>query len=47
VTTGEETADEIEISEGVQEKEIVVVTGAYLLYSELVLKKGSNQHQPI
>jgi len=47
VTIGEETSDEIEIAEGVQEKENVVVTGAYLLYSELVLKKGSNQHQHI
>lgn len=47
VTIGEETSDEIEITAGVQEKENVVVTGAYLLYSELVLKKGSNQHQHI
>lgn len=47
VTTGEETSDEIEITEGVEEKENVVVSGAYLLYSELVLKKGSNQHQHI
>lgn len=46
VTTGEETSDEIEITEGVEEKENVVVSGAYLLYSELVLKKG-NQHQHI
>ena len=47
VTTGEETSDEIEITEGVEEKESVVVSGAYLLYSELVLKKGLNQHQHI
>lgn len=47
VTTGEETSDEIEITEGVEEKENVVVSGAYLLYSELVLKRGSNQHQHI
>jgi len=46
VTTGEETSDEIEITEGVEEKENVVVSGAYLLYSELVLKKG-NQYQHI
>jgi Cu(I)/Ag(I) efflux system membrane fusion protein len=45
VTVGEETSDEIEIMDGVEEKENVVVTGAYLLYGELVLKKGSNQHQ--
>ena len=44
VTIGEETADEIEITWGVEENENVVVTGAYLLYSELVLKKRSNQH---
>ncbi len=47
VAIGEETSDEIEVTEGVHEKENVVVTGAYLLYSELVLKKGSNQHQHI
>ena len=45
VSTGEETSDEIEITEGVEEKENVVITGAYLLYSESVLKKGLNQHQ--
>jgi Cu(I)/Ag(I) efflux system membrane fusion protein len=45
VTTGEENSDEIEIREGLEENENVVVTGAYLLYSELVLKKGLNQHQ--
>jgi len=47
VITGEETSDEIEIAEGVEENENVVVSGAYLLYSELVLKKGLNQHQHI
>jgi membrane fusion protein, copper/silver efflux system len=47
VTTGEENSDEIEIIEGVEENENVVVTGAYLLYSELVLKNGLNQHQHI
>jgi len=46
-TTGEENSDEIEILEGVEENENVVITGAYLLYSELVLKHGSNQHQHI
>jgi len=39
VTIGEETADEIEINRGVEENETVVVTGAYLLYSEFVLKR--------
>jgi len=41
VTTGEETSDEIEITDGVEEKEKVVVTGAYLLYGEYVLKHGN------
>jgi Cu(I)/Ag(I) efflux system membrane fusion protein len=45
IVTGEESADEIEIIGGVEEKENVVITGAYLLYSELVLKKGLNLHQ--
>jgi Cu(I)/Ag(I) efflux system membrane fusion protein len=45
VTTGDESADEIEVVGGLEENENVVVTGAYLLYSELVLKKGLNQHQ--
>ncbi len=45
VTTGEENSEEIEIVEGVTENENVVITGAYLLYSELVLKKGWSQHQ--
>lgn len=44
VTLGEETSDEVEITEGLHEDENVVVTGAYLLYSELVLKKGTSQH---
>jgi Cu(I)/Ag(I) efflux system membrane fusion protein len=47
VTTGEENSDEIEITEGIEENENVVVAGAYLLYSELVLKHGLDQHQQI
>jgi Cu(I)/Ag(I) efflux system membrane fusion protein len=47
VTTGEEDSDEIEITNGVEENDNVVITGAYLLYSELVLKKGLDQHQHI
>jgi Cu(I)/Ag(I) efflux system membrane fusion protein len=42
VTTGMETADRVEIKTGLEEGEKVVVTGAYLLYSEYVLKKGKN-----
>ncbi len=40
VTTGKETVDRVEITNGLQEGERVVVTGAYLLYGELSLKKG-------
>jgi Cu(I)/Ag(I) efflux system membrane fusion protein len=42
VKTGLENYDKVEITEGVIENENVVVTGAYLLYSELVLKKGGD-----
>lgn len=40
VKTGLEDFEQVEITEGLMEDETVVVTGAYLLYSELVLKKG-------
>ena len=42
VTTGMETFDRVEITSGLQEGDKVVATGAYLLYSEYVLKKGKN-----
>jgi Cu(I)/Ag(I) efflux system membrane fusion protein len=42
VTTGRETFDQVEITSGVEEGEKIVATGAYLLYSEFVLKKGKN-----
>ena len=42
VRTGLENFEKIEITEGVGEKENVVITGAYLLYGELVLKKGGD-----
>lgn len=42
VRTGAENADVVEITEGIEEGEKVVVTGAYLLYSEYVLKKGAD-----
>jgi Cu(I)/Ag(I) efflux system membrane fusion protein len=42
VETGVENADQVEITDGVTEGERVVVTGAYLLYSEYILKKGAN-----
>ena len=42
VTTGMETPDRVEILSGLEQGERVVATGAYLLYSEYVLKKGKN-----
>lgn len=41
VKTGQEDFDQVEITEGLREGEPVAVTGAYLLYSELMLKKGT------
>lgn len=42
VTTGLESSDSVEITDGLTERDTIVVTGAYLLYSEFILKKGSN-----
>ncbi len=42
VKTGTEDFERVEITDGLVENEIVVVSGAYLLYSELVLKKGGS-----
>jgi len=42
VLTGVDNADNVEIRYGLDENENVVITGAYLLYSELVLKKGGD-----
>jgi Cu(I)/Ag(I) efflux system membrane fusion protein len=42
VKTGVENFDEVEITDGVNEGDTVVISGAYLLYSELVLKKGTD-----
>ncbi len=42
VKTGIETFDRVEITEGLTEGDTVAVSGAYLLYSELILKKGSD-----
>ncbi len=41
ITIGAENASEVEVIEGLTMEDKVVVTGAYLLYSEYVLKKGS------
>jgi Cu(I)/Ag(I) efflux system membrane fusion protein len=40
VTLGEESADAVVILSGLKENDKVVTSGAYLLYSEFVLKKG-------
>lgn len=40
VKTGTENFNRVEITEGLREGEVAVITGAYLLYSEFVLKKG-------
>lgn len=40
VKTGIEDFERVEITEGIVEGDTVAVTGAYLLYSEVVLKKG-------
>lgn len=42
VETGAENLNRIEIKNGVEEGDVVVVSGAYLLYSEYVLKKGGD-----
>lgn len=42
VVTGVENANQIEIVEGLDNNDTVVTTGAYLLYSEYLLKKGGN-----
>jgi membrane fusion protein, copper/silver efflux system len=42
VETGLANSYKVEIIAGLKEKENVVVTGAYLLYGELVLKKGGD-----
>ena len=42
VKTGLENFEKIEITGGIEEHETVVITGAYLLYGELVLKKGGD-----
>jgi membrane fusion protein, copper/silver efflux system len=42
VETGLETDDRIEIKSGLREGDVVVITGAYLLQSEFIFKKGAN-----
>ncbi|MFD1185831.1 efflux RND transporter periplasmic adaptor subunit [Pontibacter rugosus] len=42
VTLGEASADNVAILSGIKEHDKVVTSGAYLLYSEYVLKKGAD-----
>ena len=42
VETGAENFNQVEITKGIEKGDVVVVSGAYLLYSEYVLKKGKN-----
>ncbi|HEX6889126.1 MAG TPA: efflux RND transporter periplasmic adaptor subunit [Chryseolinea sp.] len=42
VKTGIEDFDQVEITEGLMENEVIAATGAYLLYSEFVLKRGTD-----
>lgn len=42
VKTGMENFDVVEITDGLEPGDTVVITGAYLLYSEYILKKGSD-----
>jgi Cu(I)/Ag(I) efflux system membrane fusion protein len=42
VKTGLENFDQVEIMEGIKEGDTVAISGAYLLYSELILKKGTD-----
>lgn len=42
VTFGEESFDNVAILSGIKEGDSVVTSGAYLLYSEFVLKKGGS-----
>ena len=42
VQTGLESGDRLEIKSGLQNGDVVVTRGAYLLNSEFVFKKGGN-----
>lgn len=42
ITTGRETFNEVEVLTGLKTGEKVVISGAYLLYSEFILKKGKD-----
>ncbi len=42
VTTGVDNEDQVEVVRGLHQGDTVVVTGAYLLYSEMILKHGGS-----
>lgn len=42
VKTGLENYNSVEIADGLKEGEVVVISGAYLLYSEIILKNGAD-----
>ncbi|MBA4054508.1 MAG: efflux RND transporter periplasmic adaptor subunit [Marivirga sp.] len=42
VKTGLEDFEQVEITEGLKEGDRIAITGAYLLYSEIILKKGTD-----
>ena len=42
VETGVEGFEQVEITEGLKVGDTVAISGAYLLYSEIILKKGTN-----
>lgn len=42
VKTGIEDFEKVEITEGLMDGDTIAVTGAYLLYSEIILKKGTD-----
>lgn len=42
VKIGIEDFEQVEITEGLKENEVIAATGAYLLYSEFILKKGTD-----
>jgi Cu(I)/Ag(I) efflux system membrane fusion protein len=42
VKTGIEDFEKVEVIEGLTEGDTVAITGAYLLYSEIILKKGKD-----
>ncbi len=47
VQTGLEDFEQVEITSGLKQDEVVVVTGAYLIYSEFILKRGINPAEHI